>query len=549
MRFLKKTDFRSIFQQLKSEGLSMRRRFALYIICTIILVLSLALLLLNLFGILNPAHAQIADAMEERLIAYSDDVRHDYDRLAAYALSFRSQIEENLRDYLTEKSRTFRDLRDDSEALGELQGQLYSSVYLHMQLAPCSGAFYLLDTTVNSHSQESLYNGIYLKYIDIYSDSTVNNEFSLFRGAFSTGRAHQVRFHSGWQNEIKTDFFSHCQDTFPEGIHYALSPVVSVPNTWERARYLYVPIRDPKGEIIGTCGFEVNDLFFQLSRKTAEDDLGQLVFALLDQSEGRYTGQFSSNPYNAASKNCLEIQETGDIAEFSFGSQLCMGPMKEIPLGNRSFTAALMLSTPEYESYLQKGKLKLALISLIITIFSLGICLFMSRKYVSPLLRKLEQLRSREQSTDSLRIPEIEDLFVFLAARDEAYEEQLRTLQEAKAAAEAEALRSKEEFERAKAAYDLAQQELQQLYGEKQKEIVPEEYEYFASNLQQLTPTEKRIYELYLDGKKAADIQLIMNITVNTLKYHNKNIYSKLGINSRKQLLRFATLKQHMEKA
>ena len=36
-------------------------------------------------------------------------------------------------------------------------------------------------------------------------------------------------------------------------------------------------------------------------------------------------------------------------------------------------------------------------------------------------------------------------------------------------------------------------------------------------------------------------------IKENTLKYHNKNIYNKLGVSSRKQLLRFASLKQHLD--
>lgn len=31
-----------------------------------------------------------------------------------------------------------------------------------------------------------------------------------------------------------------------------------------------------------------------------------------------------------------------------------------------------------------------------------------------------------------------------------------------------------------------------------------------------------------------------LNITENTLKYHNKNIYSKLGVSSRKQLIEIA---------
>jgi len=65
--------------------------------------------------------------------------------------------------------------------------------------------------------------------------------------------------------------------------------------------------------------------------------------------------------------------------------------------------------------------------------------------------------------------------------------------------------------------------------------------EFFASQLSTLTPTEHSIYELYLDGKSSRDIMDELSIKENTLKYHNKNIYSKLGISSRKQLLEIAS--------
>ncbi|MBE6851635.1 MAG: helix-turn-helix transcriptional regulator, partial [Ruminococcus sp.] len=89
--------------------------------------------------------------------------------------------------------------------------------------------------------------------------------------------------------------------------------------------------------------------------------------------------------------------------------------------------------------------------------------------------------------------------------------------------------------------------EIDRLAEKHKEEIVPEEYNFFVENLSMLTPAEYRIYELYLSGKTAKQIAEILNITENTLKYHNKNIYSKLGISSRKQLLRFAALKQHRD--
>ena len=83
---------------------------------------------------------------------------------------------------------------------------------------------------------------------------------------------------------------------------------------------------------------------------------------------------------------------------------------------------------------------------------------------------------------------------------------------------------------------------------EQKKKIVLEDYDFFICNLKTLTPTESRIYELYLEGKTAQEITAILGIQENTMKYHNKNIYGKLGVSSRKQLLRFAALKQQQDK-
>lgn len=103
-------------------------------------------------------------------------------------------------------------------------------LYLNMQIAPASGAFYILDTTANSNSDAPFYSGIYLKYINLYSENTVNNDFSIYRGSFSTGKSRGINFHSGWKNESSTDFFEHCSETFSDGTHYVLSPAVPIPD-------------------------------------------------------------------------------------------------------------------------------------------------------------------------------------------------------------------------------------------------------------------------------------------------------------------------------
>ena len=64
--------------------------------------------------------------------------------------------------------------------------------------------------------------------------------------------------------------------------------------------------------------------------------------------------------------------------------------------------------------------------------------------------------------------------------------------------------------------------------------------EYFSRGLTTLTPTERTIYNAYLDGITTKEIMLMLEIKENTLKFHNKNLYGKLGVSSRKQLLEIA---------
>lgn len=546
MKFLQQFNLKEVIGQYRSEGLSMRRRLAFYLISALAMFMSLILLLLNFFGIMNPVNRQIMNALDGQLSSYTRKVERDYDRLAAYAISFSEQMENTLQNYLSENGLAFEELENNAEAITGLQCALYDTVYLNMQLAPSSGTFYILNTTVNSKTEIPYYSGIYLKYINLNSDSTVNNDFSLYRGSFIVGNENGITFHSGWQNEMQTDFFDTCDATFADGTYYALSPTVTIPETWERARYVYVPIHDLKGSTIGVCGFEINDLFFQLAYKTEIDQLGPVVCGLFDNRQGSYTGQFSSSRFNTSNDAVADftITEKDNWLIFDFGSEKCIGKEDEIHLGGDIFSAAIMLTQTQYDSFIGQGQIKIYALLFIATVFSFVCCMFMSNHYVAPILKKIERIKANEEDGNTLGIREIDDLFAFLAEKDRHREAQLSELEKAKQQAEQEAEQAKAAYDRALEEYQLAQIEIQQLSDEKKKEIVLEDYEYFICNLKTLTPAEYRIYELYLAGKSAKEIMEITGTKENTLKYHNKNIYSKLGISSRKQLLRFASLKQ-----
>ena len=89
------------------------------------------------------------------------------------------------------------------------------------------------------------------------------------------------------------------------------------------------------------------------------------------------------------------------------------------------------------------------------------------------------------------------------------------------------------------------QLEIEQLTGEKRENVDPDRYAIFRESLSMLTPKEREVFDLYMDGHNAKEIQTLLIISENTLKYHNRNLYSKLGISTRKELLQFSVILRH----
>ena len=67
--------------------------------------------------------------------------------------------------------------------------------------------------------------------------------------------------------------------------------------------------------------------------------------------------------------------------------------------------------------------------------------------------------------------------------------------------------------------------------------IAPERIEAFVMGLKTLTPTERDIYDAYIARVTTKEIMANMNIKESTLKYHNRNLYEKLCVSSRKELI------------
>ena len=81
-------------------------------------------------------------------------------------------------------------------------------------------------------------------------------------------------------------------------------------------------------------------------------------------------------------------------------------------------------------------------------------------------------------------------------------------------------------------------EEMTRKQGQAQMEELPSEVaEQFRKGIGELTPKERDLFSAYIAGESTKEILERLNIKENTLKFHSKNLYTKLGVNSRKQLV------------
>ena len=85
-------------------------------------------------------------------------------------------------------------------------------------------------------------------------------------------------------------------------------------------------------------------------------------------------------------------------------------------------------------------------------------------------------------------------------------------------------------------------QRMKELVRQSEKESPPppaltEEQKLFLAGLETLTPKERLLFDAYVAGMETPAILEALQIKENTLKFHSKNLYSKLGVTSRKQLV------------
>jgi len=539
---------------LRSEW-SLRRRLFVYMLILTVILLSILAAVLMLFGRSGSAASEFEKSLDVQMAVFEKDVSVHFDSLAASAISMSEDLSVMLDGEIKESGLPFSSLTDDKERIEEIHELMMEPVRQKLLQAHCSGAFVMLDATVNSSVSPdgSSKTGIYLQ---VNGYNRADKDIVLYRGNSSVAGERGILPHRKWRleftKELVPGFDFHKENaTLQLENAFRLTPLVKLPGTSDRAVYLTIPVVGENGEFYGVCGYEISESYFG-TYHAQPSKLAHLSCLLTEAQADGISAQNglvcgTGEGYFRIFGESLEISRSMGALTVYSDNVKHIGITKAIKLTptDEGHALTVMIPKSDYDRAVSKHILRTAAVFVLILFFTVSFCWLFSRRFLAPVQKALERIKSDKRSEEATNITEIDDLFIYLDSRDKENDKRLSALEEKSRAAEAEKVRLEGEYKKAQGELEAVQNEIKRLAYSRKNEIDPEDYSFFVAGIKTLTDTERRIFDLYLSGKSAAEILKITGVKESTLKFHNHNILGKLGVSSRKQMLRFAEVMRH----
>ncbi len=562
-----------VIPALRYSEWTLKRKLFIYMLLLAVLILGVLLTCLVLFGRTNSTAEVFADSLNMQMAVFEKDVAVHFDHLAASAISMSAELSTVMEETLSDLGISFRALSNSGEAIANVQGALMSALRQRLFQADCSGAFVLLDATVNSTLPDAAVSRTGL-YLQLNGYHVSDREVLLYRGHPAVARQQGMTLHRKWRLEFRTDIFPDyaklvSRASLPPESAYLITDLFTLPGTSEQVLLLAVPLVGADGTFYGVCGYEISASYFAVCH-AQPSKLAHLSCLLTKHHENilltsEAIGCGSADGYfHDLTADYAMIGTQGGLTHFKDEQFSYLGTTKPIQLspGDEPHLLAVMIPKGDYDRAMFRNILQSVLLTVLLIVFTVSFSRYFSRRFLSPLLTALEQIKSDKRSETQSDIPEILDLIEYLQRQEREHGEAIHALKMQNIESEEERMRLQAEYETALLAFqrieeeytaareDLlcAQAKMDRLAYSRKTEIDPDDYQTFLAGLQTLTESERNIFEYYLAGKSAKEILAITGIKESTLKYHNHNLLGKLGVPSRKQMLRYAEVMRHQGK-
>ncbi len=512
----------AIQKNAQTGGIVLRRRLFLYLSLMAAALFASTLLLLFTVYIVYPDSKTEQDLSND-LDRYAEHLSTHFGNTAAQGIHLSTRAAKEVERTLAEHGASFDAVSDNPRLIAALERNTFDIVRNALLITNCSGAFIIFDATVNTSLPDSKNSrsGLYLKLANINVSKPVNPEMLWTRGTHEVGLENKLIFHNKWELEFAMNripfyrvFLENTSKNLMDSYYYA--PVMRLHGTWERILLLLVPIVGKNGVVYGVCGFEISGLFFKLMHPVSEDR-GRRLTGLVAQKQGDVILTESGLESGTASgyfadlgNGELRFKQAGELTRYMLtGGREFVGAHKEIvlsPLSKKDakpWVVACFMPKEEYDSVIAKNYIKILLCCLVFLSIAVTLCWVINNRCISPLVEGIGAIKTGVSHRTNIQ--EIDDLLEFMSGND---------------------------IEKDEVRNDV---DMSTFYT-------------FKENISKLSRAEKSVFDLYMEGHSAQEITEILHISINTIKTHNRNIFRKLNVSSRKALMIYVQMMQRAQK-
>jgi len=459
-------------------------------------------------------------------------VEQQFGDISIQALRLSRHLSENIENKLAEKGLSTDELRVRPDLLEEILDTGYEPMFFAMERTKTSGVFMVLNATASRRAQEArvFRAGFFLKN---WEPNILNTPSAVLylRGISRIGQKYEIVLDAQWAMEFDIEdepYYNLPQKAARENpaflprLYYWQS-ARPLKGTDYRGMLCSAPLVDSRGDTFGVCGFEVGDTFFKYSYMPANNNYSNIFCILvpinkrtLDVSHSLFSWRYAAAAGPRLSQEMeisapkkdfsTYVQDNGDVF-IGLHTKINLYA-KDSPFAANTYALALLVPEAEFDALTRTENRKLASFLMLLLGVGMAFSFALSKWYTHPILKGFDAIRNvygRGQNGEilgnvSVNIPEIDDLMEFL----------------------------------------FSQNESGKTHGAQvdNRDLVPLETRgSFFENVELLTATEKNVLDLYLEGRSAKEIADALNLSVNTIKTHNRHIFMKLNVSSRNELL------------
>lgn len=458
---------------------------------------------------------------------YSDISAHIteyYGKLAAEAVSFSKIVSIDIENRLKANGFNINDIKVNPELLEDLIENEVYQVLLYLNKSKSSGAFVILDATVNNRLPDSDISkaGFYLKNMEPNIVNSTSPTIYVLRGNPHIAYKNSLPLHPEWKMEFNIDDALYYNEPIKNALHnkgtlsnmYYWSPAFVMPDTSEEIMMCTVPLIDSEGNVFGVCGLDVSAMLFKLSFMP-DNSIYHKIFCMLSPNTNntiKTNESLISAGYTAIksiSTEDLLIQDGKKLNTYTsklnkvryigYHEIIKMYPEDSV-FSNNKWALSLMVPQDDVKSFVVKAHIKVFATCSFFMILGLIASLVLSKFYIKPIHTAINNIKNNPDLDVKTNFIEIDELIEYISAKE-----------------------------------DVSDKNKESNYD---SEILNE----FLKNLKTLSPAERSVFNLYSEDYSAKEIADTLCLSINTIKTHTKHIYSKLYIKSREELLLYVEM-------